>query len=282
MRALKHPTATPDETYLTCVNSISNENLRSRLKALVNSVNIAANEYLIKGNDNTLYTIPANNGGNDDLVLGNVTKKELKDVYSTHMVGFNKPARSIYDSILYGAPFNRCPFCGVGQVSTLDHYLPKSKYPLLSVTPPNLIPCCKDCNTGKSSDIAQTKGQQSLHPYFDKEYFFNEQWIFADVIPTTPETVNFFVKAPDHWDQISKERVQSHFQDFNLARRFSIESANEIASQQYFFETQKNRNIHDLISLLNEYADSNYRNQVNSWKTAFYQAFSKHYAAIAN
>ena len=40
----------------------------------------------------------------------------------------------------------KCPFCGIGTVSTLDHYLPKSKYPALAITPKNMIPACRDCN----------------------------------------------------------------------------------------------------------------------------------------
>lgn len=42
-----------------------------------------------------------------------------------------------------------CPYCGLETCGTLDHFLPKSEYLLLSTTPFNLIPCCFICNNKK-------------------------------------------------------------------------------------------------------------------------------------
>ena len=39
--------------------------------------------------------------------------------------------------------------CHTSEVDTLDHYLPKSKYPSLSINPLNLIPICNKCNKTK-------------------------------------------------------------------------------------------------------------------------------------
>jgi hypothetical protein len=162
-----------------------------------------------------------------------VTKKELKDVYSSHMVERAKPARAIYDSLLSQAPLGRCPFCGFGHASTLDHYLPKAKYPQFSILPFNLVPSCKDCNTSKGTAIASIAEEQSLHPYFDHQDFINDQWLYAEVIQMTPATIRFFVKAPEHWDDISKIRVQSHFNAFKLASRYSLEAGDQLACLRY-------------------------------------------------
>jgi hypothetical protein len=48
----------------------------------------------------------------------------------------------------------RSPFCGVGHGSALDHNLPKTKFPQLLVVPLNLVPSCKNCNTGNNTVIA--------------------------------------------------------------------------------------------------------------------------------
>ena len=193
-----------------------------------------------------------------------------------------KPARVIYDSILSQAPLGRCPFCGVGHASTLDHYLPKTKYPQLSVIPLNLVPCCKDCNTGKSTAIAYSAEEQSLHPYFDHNGFTSEQWLFAEVISTYPETVRYFVDPPEHWDCISKKRVKSHFEAFKLASRYGIEAANELAGRKQFFDFFRSEyGSKASVELLIKEAESHAENHVNSWQTALYQALvNKHRGCI--
>ena len=60
----------------------------------------------------------------------------------------------------------RCPICdcsfAYSQV-TLDHILPKSKFPfLLSITPINLVPTCYNCNMRKNDGIPS----KVLNPYF--------------------------------------------------------------------------------------------------------------------
>lgn len=59
----------------------------------------------------------------------------------------------------------RCPICdcsfAYSQV-TLDHILPKSKYPFLSITPINLVPTCYNCNMRKNDGIPS----KVLNPYF--------------------------------------------------------------------------------------------------------------------
>jgi 5-methylcytosine-specific restriction endonuclease McrA len=279
MRTIIAPNENPSVVYQTCIDSIADEDLRQRLNALTQDIGAHAGDYQRRATAKKLYTIPSNDCGNDDIVLGAVTKKELKDVYSSHMVSKSKPARVIYDLLLSRAPLGKCPFCGVGQASTLDHYLPKAKYPQLSVVPFNLVPSCKDCNTGKSAGVATTEETQCLHPYFDGQSFEEDQWLFAEVVTTSPLSIRYFVMAPKHWDDISKKRVESHFSDFGLAKRYSIEAANELANQKYFLEDFKKNNGTDaLVDLLSVKARSNSSVHVNSWQTAFYQALYGYYS----
>src|SRR5204862_24909 len=108
-------------------------------------------------------------------VTGNLTKLDLMNLYSNQMVGSKGKARSIYDDILAAAG-GFCPLCGeLGQARTLDHYLPKANFPAYSVFPENLVPCCRDCNTGKNSSFPATRDKQALHPYLDKSAFFEER-----------------------------------------------------------------------------------------------------------
>jgi hypothetical protein len=62
-----------------------------------------------------------------------------------------------------------CPACGeAGAPNTLDHYLPKGKYPHFCVTPYNLFPMCDACQTNKKEKTGDAASRPFfLHPYFD-------------------------------------------------------------------------------------------------------------------
>lgn len=275
MRAMIAPSEDPREVYKTCINSVADEDLRTRLNKLTDTIGFAASDYHQKAMVKELYNLPPNNCGNEDIALDTVTKKELTTVYSSYMVGRAKPAREIYDSLLSRAPLGRCPFCGLGHASTLDHYLPKNKYPQLSVVPINLVPSCKDCNTGKSNIIASIAEEQSLHPYYDHQNFVDEQWLYAEVMHTVPATIRFYVQAPIYWDDISKVRVQSHFRDFKLAARYSVEASNQIACLRDTLSRYRELlGVEGVRQHLTIEAQANYQQHRNSWQTAMFQALA--------
>jgi hypothetical protein len=63
----------------------------------------------------------------------------------------------------------RCPFCGLSESATLDHYLPKERNPQFAVFSKNLVPCCSPCNTRKRDKVLDedTDVRLFVHPYFD-------------------------------------------------------------------------------------------------------------------
>jgi len=275
MRAITAPSEDPRVVYQTCVNSISDENLRNRLNALTDDIGTIAIYYEQKATAELLYTLQINNCENDDIALGQATKNELKSVYTSHMVPSGKPARTTYDLLISRAPLGRCPFCGIGHASTLDHYLPKAKYPQLSVVPLNLIPSCKDCNTGKSAAVAITVGDQCLHPYFDHQNFINEQWVFAEVIHKSPATIRFYVQAPDYWSETHKERVRAHFSDFKLAARFSVEASSEVACLRDIFLLYGDvLGVEGVRMHLAIQYQAYSKQHKNSWQTAMFQVLA--------
>ena len=49
-----------------------------------------------------------------------------------------------YDKLMSLSKNGKCPICGVGQISNLDHYLAKTLYPVYAITPVNLTPMCRE------------------------------------------------------------------------------------------------------------------------------------------
>lgn len=281
MNSIAPPKFSLKEVFELCRSS-SNEELKVRLDSVFPYMDSTSREYTILAEKSEMYMIKPSTLKDYQVVSGGVTKKELKDLYSTEMVRKNKPAREIYDKLLSSASHGRCPFCGLGRASTLDHFLPKFKFPILSITPNNLVPSCRDCNTGKNTSTAVSAGSQCFHPYFDKNFMDLEQWVFAKVESISFGIVNFFVNPPAHWDEVSKRRVDSHFKEFDLAARYAIEAAEEITCRsQILRDFEEDFNYKGLADLFFRDYKSSSKSRVNSWKTAFYQAMYKYYDSLS-
>lgn len=88
----------------------------------------------------------------------------------------NQDAVSIYngkfrdnckDVLLKESEFQRCPVCGGGYRLTLDHVLPKSKFTQFALTPINIVPLCRNCNSEKGSYVGFDYSSSSFNPYFE-------------------------------------------------------------------------------------------------------------------
>lgn len=272
MRIIAPPTLDAQEVYMTCVRAIDDDDKRDNHIGIVNSVMLLSNQYINKANTMDLYQLPSCSLDNSAIVVGNVTKKELREVYTQHMVGSKKPARAIYDSLYIKALQNICPFCGISQVDTLDHYLPKAKFPLLSVLPKNLVPSCTACNKAKTSGIATTKDEQCLHPYFDRGVPYTEQWLFAELIPSFPAVVRYYTNPPVNWTNTQKNRVKSHFDDFKLARKFSTQAGSELSILRSVLQIDFENGGADAVKLeLEKRYNAASETRLNSWDTALYE-----------
>jgi hypothetical protein len=229
MKSVDLPSITYNDLISSCIGSIDSEELRNRLEtALAHLLRAELRMTWLQ-----LMQISFRRLASQAMMMmswSSLLQKELKNLYTAQMVPANKPSRIYYDDIKLLAPLGICPFCGFGHVKTLDHYLPKSKFPLLSIFPSNLVPCCTDCNKGKLANVAVAQGEQCLHPYFSDPIFINEQWIFATVVHSSPAVVTFHVQRPPLWSDINFGRVIYHFREYDLANRFSVQAGSELAS----------------------------------------------------
>ncbi|WP_318459451.1 HNH endonuclease [Photobacterium leiognathi] len=180
-------------------------------------------QYRLRAFSTTLHqSTQSRHGHSGDIVVGNVTKKDFVDLYEYCFV--KAGGRVIYDK-LRASSDGLCPLCGIGSVSTLDHYLPKARYPLYSVHPANLVPACMDCNKGKGSSVFNSNTEEPLHPYFVSQHFIDEHWITAEIVETIPVTAHFYPTPPPTWSKDSQQRAINHFNDFNLASRYKTQAS---------------------------------------------------------
>lgn len=78
-------------------------------------------------------------------------KEAMRHAYTVE----TQPMTTLRGELLKRIIVARCPFCGISELSTLDHYLPKELYPEFSVFPKNLVPSCAVCNTRKKDGFSK-------------------------------------------------------------------------------------------------------------------------------
>lgn len=152
------------------------------------------------------YTL--HNGNPWSVVQPSITE-HLKVGLRSH---YTSPPTSLkYLSKLRKSSPDVCPMCGGFHPTTLDHYLPKTVYPVWSIFSKNLIPAC-GCNTARG-DVVKAPNRPSvrvLHPYFDDfirdrvltteiTHSHDFKWLKAKVVCTDlnhpeVESINFHIE----------------------------------------------------------------------------------------
>ena len=173
MIKLKKPIYNQENIIDDCISNMRDKNsTKSRVVSSKNEIVSKSKEYDELAQKGQLGTLREYEN-----IKGGATKSDMLILYDQKFARKEQGGRKYYDAIKLLAPYGRCPLCGQREVKTLDHYLPKSKFPLYAVTPYNLIPACSDCNKDKFNDVSICREKETIHPYYDD--FTDEVWIKA-------------------------------------------------------------------------------------------------------
>lgn len=269
MKKLPKPIFSASDTYILCIEKIRDADLKNRLSQCESLIVDAESEFNLKIAKGSIYTIKK-----ETVINKNVEAKELEKVYTYRMAKKSAPGRLIYDKIISMAELEVCPLCNHGIVETLDHYLPKSSFPRLSVTPINLIPSCYSCNKKKLTSIPSNSYEETLHPYYDD--IENENWIFAKVNKTSPPSLTFFIMPPKHWSEMLKKRVEYHFYSFELDKLYSKQAAVWLRNLSVrLSEIYLKKDSNGVRKYLKDEAKSLQKIDLNSWQSVLYSTIYK-------
>lgn len=233
MKKLNYPLYDFEDVLNVCADGMKQIKEKTTFQSIIpNFVNLGL-EYEQLTQNGELYNFPRiEEITNETVVVPPLTKSKLVNLYLNNLRNKEKPARTIYELLLASAN-EKCPFCGdIGRPRNLDHFLPLTYYPQFSVMPLNLIPACRDCNMGEKGDgFAVHAADQILHPYLDKDIFYEQQWVHARYINDADAdgAMEYYVQPPARWREVDKERVNKHFNDFDLARRYGIEAGKHLS-----------------------------------------------------
>ncbi|WP_413518353.1 HNH endonuclease [Carnobacterium maltaromaticum] len=147
-------------------------------------------------------------------------KEALHHCYTSPTKALNDLKDTIIASQI---PFyqNKCAYCGIGGIDSMDHYVPKEKYPEYSVHPLNLVPSCSKCNSKKSDLFIKNRCREIFNPYCDKE----ERQVLEITINQgdSPKKITFKI---DYLHNSYKE----HIVRLGIAKKYESEAINIFSS----------------------------------------------------
>lgn len=154
-------------------------------------------------------------------------KSDLVSLYSSQKARIIKLKNELTTTI-DGRDDSTCPFCTIGEVNSLDHYIPKSLYAEFSVNPKNLVPCCSLCNSKKLDIWLEVGKRKFLNLYVDD--IPSEQYLFVNLSFSDDDfDYNYIVDNRNQIDADLFELIKSHYDRLGLTNRFKAKSNNVVS-----------------------------------------------------
>ena len=163
-----------------------------------------------------------------------------------------------------------CPACGeAGAPNTLDHYLPKGKYPQFCITPYNLFPMCDACQTSKGEKTGDAANPRFfLHPYFDV-FIANQVLELSINAPFDTPTFDF---GPVGSLTASQRRlVRGHVKELDIIPRYSRFFRNQHQRLLRLVKNLRDADL-DVEDNLALFRDNAAIPTQNAWEHVFYNA----------
>lgn len=272
MWPVRRPTNDLEAVFKQCV-SASHEPSRSMLLAALPEVLDAEKAYEDAATNSTIHLLMESDFQSRFPKMHAMnSNEELKNTYTSRFSGKKSAGYSVYLQLVNSETI--CPLCGHRPTGSLDHVLPKASYPMLAVTPINLVPSCVKCNGSKLEKVAKKEEDVLLNPYFDD--VDDDEWLVAEVIETRPLGVRFLIDPPSHWNLIMVARVKNHFKSFGLANLYAVEVARILIPFQASLKRHGRDFGSDGVSrFLKEMSDGHRSAHRNTWQGALFQALSE-------
>jgi len=264
MNKLKKPNDDVENVFNDCISNIRDKALKAELRNCLNDIVLNSKDYEQKMVNGQVHTIPVH------IELNGVTKEQMVKLYDEKMAKSGQPGRKYYDKLMSVPEYGICPYCGQGLVTTLDHYLAKTKFVSLVVTPSNLIPSCFDCNKAKASSDFKEFTDTMINPYFDD--LGAEIWLKAKVVNEKQDdfVVIYYVQKPQGWSDVLFKRVENHFNAFHLNRLYSSHAAQKLRGlKTKLIIKYRKSGLDSVLEYLEDGLDE-YSYDLNCWQRALF------------
>jgi len=268
MWSVTKPQLDPGDTFDLCISKVKNKALKTRFEGIRQTIVNDSAAFEVRAAASELHLVLQ-----ASTVDGQVTKDEMVALYDGRLAGKKGPGRSIYSALQLLPENGRCPYCDHRDVSTLDHVLPKTLFPSLTVTPDNLVGSCKDCNKAKLAAAPTSASDAMLHPYFD--VLAPMTWLRGQVVEQQVCAVLFRVERQGAWSAELNDRLRNQFRLLGLGRLYTQQAAREMSGIRRnlvrIYEAPGN-GAEAVRRELRHQWESRSDDAPNSWQAALYDA----------
>lgn len=267
MKKIDQPAAKVEEIIDTCLRSLRKPAEQALLTSLKPYLLNKEEEYFSQGGQGTLHSLRE--------ALTNACQKAfLKKLYTDKLAHKDGCCRAFYDKIKVQAA-DTCPYCEVGRITTLDHFLPKCEHPTFSITPINLVPACSDCNHLKHDKCPTTSSDAFVHPYFED----TEQDIWLRANLNFERGIVYYTARPSPtFSMEMRKKISNTFYRLQLYSLYNIKGNSHLSYLKGFLESHFKLIPPIAIlrgKLISQYLRSVYqahcRIAMNSWETVLYR-----------
>lgn len=167
-----------------------------------------------------------------------------------HHSTFTSNTRRIYN--------NKCPYCTVSEPDTIEHILPKDKYPEFAVHLYNLIPCCSKCNRHKSEAVRDSAGLPlTINFYYHDpeccQFLETECIIDTNGFPSFQYRLTF----PANTDPVLAAIITNHFNRLHLIERYNEEAIKSYTEVEATIKVVcRGKSLKDALQFLKAYLSS--------------------------
>ena len=143
----------------------------------------------------------------------------------------------------------------MSEPDTIEHILPKEKYPEFAVNLYNLIPCCSKCNRHKSEAVRDHYGL----PYTMNFYYHDPEFcrfLEVDCIIDSNGCPSFKYKLtfPQGVDQTLKAIITNHFNRLHLIERYNEEVVKDYTETELTIKSVcRGKTLNDASQYLKNY-----------------------------
>lgn len=180
-------------------------------------------------------------------------------------------------NILRNHTLKFCPFCGeAGSPATLDHFLPKDKYPEYSILSANLVPMCDKCQGAgaKGSKVLDTHSKRLfLHPYYDS--IEDLEILVLTIKPPYDKGTDFELNVNDNiTDTELKALCERHIKTLLISQRYRNYFSDEYVRLKKLVKQllKKGKNPDDLPVIIHSFYEKEVLVSVNYWDAVFYKS----------
>lgn len=164
-----------------------------------------------------------------------LNEEDMNVLYAERLAKAGTEAYSIYLRLRRAGPDKRCSYCRSQIANTLDHFIPRTVIPALSIEPWNLVPSCGICNNALQDRWTSEPDERPLHPYHMPDV---GRWLYGKFVGFDPAVIEFSA-SPDRYlvsDELDN-RIRTQFRELRLARLFGSVAASELTVAQTTIRT---------------------------------------------